>query len=224
MLLWVRFDLSTWISTSVFIYNSLSAFKIKNYCAIHPLMLVLPHWDAFQAEKPILTLGTVLTPQITWMLQSSTRPWNPRDAPRAIPVCTQQQTTAPFIPTSFQGLPAWHLPSCVWWSSQQLGEAVLPPSKGVTSSCEGLGQLRRNSKGWERPGHLVRARDSEGLYKFALGCNIFLLTLSELHNGEVKDMPVSLGRNWGSDTKPFALEDIIPTTLDRMETNNKGCN
>lgn len=113
MLLWVRFDLSTWISTSVFIYNSLSAFKIKNYCAIHPLTLVLPHWDAFQAEKPILTLGTVLTPQITWKLQSSTHPWNPRKAPGAIPVCTQQHTTAPSIPTPFQGLPAWLLPSCV---------------------------------------------------------------------------------------------------------------
>lgn len=65
---------------------------------------------------------------------------------------------------------------------------------------------------------------TEGLNKFALGYNIFLLTVSELHNGEVKDMPVSPGRNWGSETKPFALEGIIPTTLDRMETNNEGWN
>lgn len=123
MLQQVRFDNSTWIPTSVFIYYSFSAFKMKNYCIIHLLTLVLPHWDAFQAEKPILTLGIALTPQIMWKLQSSTRPWNPRDAPRLIHVYTQEQTTAPFIPTSFQVLPTWHLPSCmsVPWISRQPG-------------------------------------------------------------------------------------------------------
>lgn len=145
---WVRFDLSTWIS--VFIYNSLSAFEIKNYCTIHLLTLVLPHWDAFQEEKPILTLGTALTPQITWKLQSSTRPWNPRDTPRPTRVYTQskpQHLSSPLLFKVFQ--PDTSHPVCLCHgSANSLGEAVLPPSKGVASSCEGLGELQRNSKGW----------------------------------------------------------------------------
>lgn len=70
----------------------------------------------------------------------------------------------------------------------------------------------------------VSARRSGAVFKFALGCSIFLPTVSELHNGEVKDMPVSFERNCGSETKPLALEDIIPTALDRMEPNNSDWN
>lgn len=70
----------------------------------------------------------------------------------------------------------------------------------------------------------VSARDSEGLWTLDLGCNIFLLTISELHNGQGKGMPISFERNWGSERKPFALEDITATTLDRMEPNNTDRN
>lgn len=64
----------------------------------------------------------------------------------------------------------------------------------------------------------VAAPDSEGLWMLDLG--IFLLTISELCNGEVKGMPISFERNRGSERKLFALEDIVATTLERMEPNN----
>lgn len=38
----------------------------KNYCIVHLLMFVLPHWDALWAEKYILTLGIALTPLIIY--------------------------------------------------------------------------------------------------------------------------------------------------------------
>lgn len=109
---WVGFGISRWIPASVFIYNSLSAFKIKCYCIVHLLMLVLPRWDVLQAEKHILTLGIALAPLIIWKLHSTTCPQETRDMPRLLHIYMLEQTTIPFISTSFQVLPAWHLPSC----------------------------------------------------------------------------------------------------------------
>lgn len=55
MLQWVEFGISIWIPLSVSIYNSLWAFKIKNYSNVLLLTLVLPRWDVLQAGKHVLT-------------------------------------------------------------------------------------------------------------------------------------------------------------------------
>lgn len=173
-------------------------------------MLVLPHWDAFQAEKPILTLGRAPTSQIIWKPESSTRPRKPREAPRLIRVYTQEQTTAPFIATAFQVLPSSPVSGSAWERQcSQRCDIQLGGTGGTHEQFQRLGTPRAPP---------VAAPDSEGLWMLDLG--IFLLTISELCNGEVKGMPISFERNRGSERKLFALEDIVATTLERMEPNN----
>lgn len=61
-------------------------------------------------------------------------PLEPKRRPKTDLCVHTEQTTAPFIPTSFQGLPAWHLPSCVSvpWVSQQ-------PGRGSAASFQRCG-------------------------------------------------------------------------------------
>lgn len=120
-------------------------------------MLVLPRWDALQAEKHILTLGIALTPLIIWKLQSTTCPPNPRDTPRLIHTYMLERTTIPFISTSFQVFPAWHLPSCTlitWFIQEERGHSYMllqgniPPSQAPASAGHGSPPRTAPSCSW----------------------------------------------------------------------------
>lgn len=80
-------------------------------------------------------------------------PLEPERSPETDPCVHTGATTAPFIPTSFQGLPAWPLPSCVSvpWSSQQ-------PGTGSAASFQG----HPAGKDWGNSAGIPKAGSTQG--------------------------------------------------------------
>lgn len=120
------------------------------------------------SKKPILALGTALTPQITWKLQISTRPWNPREAPRPIRVYTQEQPqhlSSPLLFKVFQPDPSHPVCLCPG-PANSLGQAALPPSMAIQLGRTG-GTLQEFQKLVTPRACPVSAGDPEGLCEFA---------------------------------------------------------